>query len=298
MTPDVVCVGGLFIDDIVFPDGRTKMGIIGGGSTHAAMGAVVWDERPGVAMVAGKDAPTHAKTFIDRYFETTGLIWLDTPQIRAWQLFEWDGRRTELYRVENISPYLVEPFPSQLPEAYQSVKGLHLLKDGGNEIQQWRELCPNAVICWEPQQHFMVAENAEVFRKTVSIPDIVSPNLLEASCVYGFDEPEKLVDTILADGANIVALRMGEKGSIVADARQRFNIPAVHMDQIVDQTGAGNTYCGAFLVGWLRSNNLRKAGYSGAVAASFCLEEIGVLHWEADKVETRDKRYKALLGRT
>jgi len=296
MTPDVICVGGLFIDDIVFPDGHTEMGIIGGGSTHAAMGAVVWGEKPGVAMVAGKDAPRHAKDFLTRYFDTSGIIWLDAPQIRAWQLFEWDGRRTELYRVEHISPYLLEPFPNQIPDEYKTVSAVHILKNGGDEITDWRETCPDSFLFWEPQQHYMLPKNAAVFRQLISVPDVVSPNLLEASQVYGFDDPERLINAMLNDGAQRVALRMGELGSIVADETQKITIPAVPVDEIVDQTGAGNTYCGAFLVGWLRTGDLRTAGHYGAVAASFCLEEIGVLHWDVSKIAERDARFAALTA--
>jgi sugar/nucleoside kinase (ribokinase family) len=248
-------------------------------------------------MVAGKDAPQHAKDFMSRYFDTTGVIWLDAPQIRAWQLFEWDGRRTELYRVENISPYLVEPFPPQIPLEYHSAQAVHVLKDGGEEISQWRETCPDAVLFWEPQQHFMLAKNAEIFRKTITVPDIVSPNLLEASTVYGFDDPDKLIDAMLDDGAKVVVLRMGAEGSIVADSTQKIRVPAVFVDELVDQTGAGNTYCGAFLVGWLHTRDLRTAAYYGAVAASFCIEEIGVLHWDDSKIAERDRRFNNLANR-
>lgn len=295
MTPDVVCVGGLFIDDIVFPDGRTQMGVIGGGITHAAMGARVWDVRPSVCMVAGKDAPPHAKDFMAANFETTGLRWLDASQARAWQLFEWDGRRTELYRVDDMQPYLVEPLPEHFPAAYRETRGLCILKNGGAEVSQWRQAAPDAVLLWEPMQQYMIAANHDEFRATLPVPDIVSPNWLEASLVYGFDDPDRLVDTMLADGAKRVALRMGEQGSIVADAAQRVRVPAVPVPEVIDQTGAGNSYCGGLLVGWLRSSDLWTAGCYGAVSASFCLEEIGVIHWDERMIPTRDERLAALL---
>ena len=55
-----------------------------------------------------------------------------------------------------------------------------------------------------------------------------------------------------------------------------YLIPPVDVPKIVDQTGAGNTYCGGFIVGWCRHHDLVTAGCYGAVAASFALETIGV----------------------
>jgi hypothetical protein len=42
---------------------------------------------------------------------------------------------------------------------------------------------------------------------------------------------------------------------------------------------------------------LRTAAYYGAVAASFCIEEIGVLHWDDSKIAERDRRFNNLANR-
>ena len=52
-------------------------------------------------------------------------------------------------------------------------------------------------------------------------------------------------------------------------------IPAVAVGDVVDQTGAGNTYCGGFLVGYCREGDVVAAGCYGAAAASFTLEAVG-----------------------
>jgi sugar/nucleoside kinase (ribokinase family) len=140
----------------------------------------------------------------------------------------------------------------------------------------------------------MLPENAAEFRRTLPHAPIVSPNLVEAALIYGTDDPQEQISAMLADGATIIALRMGESGSIVASATQRIHIPAVPVTHIADQTGAGNAYCGGFLVGWLRTGDLRQAGYYGAVAASFTLEEIGAPRPPNPAV--RDARYAALMG--
>jgi sugar/nucleoside kinase (ribokinase family) len=293
--PAYVCVGGIIIDDIVFPDGETRMGVLGGGTVHAAAGMLIWDQRPGIASRVGYDLPDSARQRLERDFDLRGLVRLDLPQARAWQLFEWDGRRTEIFRVDEVAPFLYGVTPEEMAAAYRAVKGVHLLRDA-DDLPHWRAIFPAATILWEPGQAFMVAENAEAFRAGLAHIDIVSPNLLEAQQVYGLTGPAALVGAMLDDGARIAALRMGEAGSLVG-ARDRdvlLRVPAVPVPEIVDQTGAGNTYCGAFLVGWLETGDLRQAAGYGAVAASFALEVIGVADPPADMVARRDERWRWL----
>jgi cytidine kinase len=276
-SPTVVAVGGIFIDDIVYPDGRTSMEILGGGGVHAAAGMTVWDEHPGLVATMGTDFPPALLTRLNRDFDIQGVMTVPHPQMRAWQLFEWNGKRTEIFRVDVIAPFMDDPQPADMPLSYRDAKGVHVLRSG-EAFHGFKQLfSPQTIILWEPEQMYMVAENHDEFVSTLPHTDIVSPNLLEASLVYGFSDPHQLIDAMLNDGANIVALRMGERGSLVASREVRVEIPPVPVPTIVDQTGAGNTYAGAFLVGWRRTRDLRLAAYHAAVAASFALEEVGVL---------------------
>jgi len=101
----------------------------------------------------------------------------------------------------------------------------------------------------------------------------------------------------LADGARCVALRMGGLGSIVAHKDgQRHHIGAVRISQIVDQTGAGNTYCGGLLAGLIQGKGLDEAGAMAAVSASFCLEQVGVLDPMQVRITDRNRRYDHILS--
>lgn len=293
-SPTVVAVGGIFIDDIVYPDGRTSMEILGGGGVHAAAGMIVWDERPGLVATIGNDISPALLARLQRDFDMQGVLDVPYPQMRAWQLFEWNGKRTEIYRVDVIAPFMDDPQPEQMPASYREAVGAHILRSGEEFITFKKRFSPQTVFLWEPEQAYMVAENRAEFVRTLPETDIVSPNLLEASLVYGLTDPHQLIDAMLNDGAKIVALRMGDRGSLVASREQCVEIPAVPVPTIIDQTGAGNTYSGAFLVGWLRTHDLRLAGYHAAVAASFALEVVGVLN-PPDK-QVRDERYQRLLS--
>ncbi|MBZ0280330.1 MAG: hypothetical protein K8L97_06290 [Anaerolineae bacterium] len=294
--PRIVGVGGVFIDDIVLPSGQTYMGQLGGGVVHALMGAALWGERPGICATVGQGLPPAAYGHLSTHLDTQGLHTLDLPQIRAWQLFEEDGTRRELYRVRETVPFIRGAQPEHLPDIYRDCQGYYLLQ-GFEGVRAWRKIL-RGFILWEPLQQIMTPENRPIMQDVLRECDIdlVSPNLVEAQAVYGNLPPEELIAMMLADGAQAVALRMGGKGSIVANREEQHYIPAVPVSRIVDQTGAGNTYCGGLLWGITSGKNWFEAGAAGAIAASFCLEGVGVLNPTQIDLAERNQRYQKLLN--
>ncbi|MCA0452611.1 MAG: PfkB family carbohydrate kinase [Chloroflexi bacterium] len=294
-TPKLVGIGSVFIDDIVKPTGQTYMGRMGGGVVHALMGAAIWDERPGIVATVGEGLPVESAAILNRYLDTRGLVCLPIPQMRAWQLFEEDGTRRELYRVKETLPFTRGAQPEHFPPVYAQSQGCYLLQ-GVAEMRTWRSVLKGLVL-WEPLQQIMIPENAQAVRGLLSECriDILSPNLIEAQAIYGDLIPDELVTAMLADGAQIVALRMGEAGSIVADQTgQRVHIGTVKATNIVDQTGAGNTYCGGLLAGLVQSKPLHEAAIMGAVSASFCLEQIGIAEPQYVSHDERNLRCQQL----
>lgn len=297
MTPRLIGIGAIFIDDIVLPDGRTYMGQLGGGVVHALMGAAVWDERPGIVALAGQDLPVSIRQRLGHSLDIQGLHFLELPQMRAWQVFETDGTRRELYRVDVTEPFVRGAQPVHLPDSYRGCQACYLLQ-GFDGIETWCQTL-DTFILWEPLQQIMIRENRSRLREVLKTRriDLISPNLAEARAVYGLDTPEGLISALLEDGAQAAALRMGTDGSLVASqqAAECEYIAAVPVATIVDQTGAGNTFCGALLTGIIQGKSLREAALMGAVAASFCLEHRGVLEPAHVSRRERDRRYHRLI---
>ena len=57
VTPSIVLIGNLLVDDLVWDDGTTRMAQAGGAVLYAALGARLWNHRVGCVSVAGSDYP-------------------------------------------------------------------------------------------------------------------------------------------------------------------------------------------------------------------------------------------------
>ena len=292
--PEFLAVGSVIIDDIVYPDGRTSMGVLGGGGTHAAYGMAACGVKPGLVALVGADLPADIRARLDADFDTAGLVTSDHPQMRGWQIFEWDGKRNEIFRVDVVDPYMHQPHPDNPALPFRSAAGISLLRQP-QYVAAWRARFPDAVLLWEPTRAFMLDGDYGQFQAALRNCDIVSPNLHEARAMTGLNDELAILRKLLADGAAVAALRMGEAGSIVArqGSDSALHIPAVAVDEVVDQTGAGNSYCGGFVVGWARQGDMVAAGCYGAAAASFTLEHVGCAHLPDDVADEWARRLRA-----
>ena len=106
--------------------------------------------------------------------------------------------------------------------------------------------------------------------------DICLPSYDDVVAITGLTDPEAIVDHCLAQGAEVVALKLGEQGAIVASATERHRI-APHPCRTVDATGAGDTFGGAFVARLVAGDSLPEAGRYAAVAAALSTEGYGAV---------------------
>ncbi len=84
---------------------------------------------------------------------------------------------------------------------------------------------------------------------------------------------------LLAYGPNGVGVKMGGRGMrLLLSGEQDWRQIPTYPARVVDPTGAGDAFCGGFLVGLARTGDAVRACLHGAVSASFIIEEFGVLH--------------------
>jgi cytidine kinase len=272
----------IIIDDLIFPDGRTAMSVLGGSGPQTAFGMKLWADHVGLVGGIGHDFPAEAMAWIEAMgIDTAGVRhYPQHPTLRAWQIFEQDGRRTQVWRSQGQAiPDQLALRYEDLPLAYRSAAGFHYgVHPEHPNLAIAHTLRRNGVnVGIEPFKHADRRLTDAELQALVSAGQIFSPNLHEVETMIGTGEPLVQIRRLVSAGAVIVALRLGAAGSIVhrADTGETWHIPAVETT-VVDACGAGNAYCGGFLVGWVQTGDLRRAGLYGAVAASFLVEQVGL----------------------
>ncbi|HJZ45841.1 MAG TPA: hypothetical protein VKE41_01705, partial [Roseiflexaceae bacterium] len=120
MTPEYVTFSNLIIDDIVLSDGRSFMNTLGGAGTHALIGMRVWSGRLGFMATVGLDFdPQHRASLEALGVDLRGLIERQEYRTaRAWQLFEPDERRIEVFRTSEEDFERAKPRFDDIPADY------------------------------------------------------------------------------------------------------------------------------------------------------------------------------------
>ena len=106
--------------------------------------------------------------------------------------------------------------------------------------------------------------------------DICLPSYDDVRAITGLDDDDALVDRCLRLGAKTVALKLGERGAIVADASSRHRIAPFPCSP-VDATGAGDVFGGAFVARLIAGDALADAGRYAAAAAALSTEGWGAV---------------------
>ncbi|MGZ8260414.1 MAG: sugar kinase [Caldimonas sp.] len=115
-----------------------------------------------------------------------------------------------------------------------------------------------------------------VMSDVLRLADICLPSYEDVQAITGIADPDALVDHCLALGAKTVALKLGERGAIVADSDQRHRVDPFPC-QPVDATGAGDTFGGAFVARRIAGDSLLDAGRYAAAAAALSTEGYGAV---------------------
>lgn len=106
-------------------------------------------------------------------------------------------------------------------------------------------------------------------------------NREEAEIVTG--KPVEAAIDELAGWAETVVVKLGSKGSVVLHGGQRHDIPAYPV-HVVDTTGAGDTYAGGYLYGWLRGLPAAKCGELGSRMAALTVGQVGAVVRDRDHI--------------
>ena len=136
----------------------------------------------------------------------------------------------------------------------------------------------NLTISFDPASFQMIQEmGVEQFlswTKDLNI-NIFFPNFEEGRVLTGCDEPEAIVRALakIYDNALII-LKLDADGALVFDGKTATQI-APATNNLVDATGAGDSFAGAFLAHYLKSNSAVDAAKFATKVAAWVIEHLG-----------------------
>ena len=275
MTPRLCSLGNLSIDDLVFVDGTTQWAIPGGNAVYAALGMAVWGERPAVVAPFGSDYPTerlHARVDLDH-----------APRIdrtlRDWGLYEEDGSRQFIFR---RSTQDWDAFSPRAKDVLAGTTAAHLAPlpwDRHVELVAALRQTGTTTISIDLDDRRLAEVTRAAVAGLMASVDLFLPSRQDGTVIFPDASPADTVRRFrdLSPDTPLIALKCGADGCVAhaSGSRDLLILTAVRVEA-ADATGAGDTFCGGALVGYIRTRDPLDALLHGAVSASFCLETVGV----------------------
>lgn len=276
MTPDRVILGNLLVDDVVFPDGRTRMGQAGGAILYGALAAALWDEQVGAVSLQGEDYPEQAlQELAARGVDLSGVRRLGRPGVRTWLLYEGRIRRV-IHRLAGPSHEEVSPTPAQIPPAYSKARAFHLAPMP-IDVQSalLATIDPEAFVSIDP--HVPITEaTLPQWREILSQADAFFPSEDELLLEQAQTDPLAALPRLVSGKLRFVGFKCGQKGGLLYDAQeQRFHQWIARTNGVIDPTGAGDAFAMGFVTALGSGLAVEACLQRAIVTASFAIEAWG-----------------------
>jgi sugar/nucleoside kinase (ribokinase family) len=294
----LVIVGSVAFDTIRTPWGSRER-IVGGSGTYCSLAASYFT-RPRIVGVVGRDFPRKTLALLrSRGVDIEGL------KMKAGKTFHWEGkyeedpnRRTTVRTELNV----FADFRPEVPARYRSSRIVYLANLNPEHhdfvLAQFRKtavLAMDTIRLW-------VDTKREALLKELGRVDVFFANDEEARLITGEMNLIKAGKALVGLGPKLVLLKKGEHGALVFGRDFIFGVMGYPCEQVIDPTGAGDSFAGGFLgcldkTPGLAGRDVRRAAVYGSVMASFVIEDFGIgrfLTLDLSQVEERFKQFQTL----
>jgi len=278
---DLVCFGNVTIDDVVLYNGTVRMACLGGDTIYAALAARLWSNSVELVAPVGSDYPqSHLVRLQESDFDLSGLPRRDAPTHRNWVIYEQDGRRTWITRTDSSKFFLLSPLTADVPQSFRQAKAhLIMAMDLAAQEDLVAGLCGSeSLIALDPQEDYIPGNQNRILKMLESV-DIFLPSEVEVERLLGHKDYSRAARQLSMLGCRIVVIKLGAEGSLVYDARsdRLVRLPAF-LTQVLDTTGAGDSYSGGFMAQFIQTGDIAQAAVAGTISASFAVEGFGLEH--------------------
>ena len=281
---------------------RTETRILGGAATFASVSSSMFAPTSIVAAV-GSDMPAeHIKALSSKGIDTKGIIIIQGSKTFHYDSsFDYDlsnrtTNKTELGVIAGFDPVI--------PEEYIKSDYVYLANnDPKQNIKILRHFQnPRLVVC--DTIEFWINGSRNDVVKMIEMTDGVVINDNEARLLCKEANLATCAKKIMSWGSKFAIIKKGENGAILFSKEGLvFPAAAFFLDEIVDPTGAGDSFAGGFLGhiarrGVMNFATMKEAVIYGNVMGSFAVEDFGIkrlLSITKDDVEDRYGKYCKLV---
>lgn len=274
----VLVVGSVAFDTIETPTERHER-ILGGAANYFSLSASHFAPVRLVAVVGDDFPEDHVAELQSRGVDMAGL-----QRVAGGKTFHWAGRyKEDGSERETLATELnvFADFKPVLNDAYKDSKFVFLANihpalqlDVLDQVKAPDFVAADTMNLW-------IDSTPDELRKVLSRVDAIFINESEARMLAGESNLIKAGRAVGKMGPKIVILKVGEFGAMVFAHDEMFFVPAVPLENVLDPTGAGDTFAGGF-VSWLTHKNnieistLHKAAAVGSVMGAFACEGFGI----------------------
>lgn len=297
----LVVVGSVALDTIETPLGKREE-VMGGSAVYFAWAASYFTPVRLVGVV-GEDWPQeYTQLLQQRNIDISGLV-----TVPGGKTFRWHGRYFEdMNRRETLDVQLnvMADFDPVLPEACRRAPFV-FLANGSTRIQlRVLEQCVGAVlVVADTMDHWIRTERPQLEELLRRIGGLVL-NEGEAQLLTGEINLIRAGRRALEMGPQFVVIKKGEHGAMFFSRHETYVLPAYPTENVVDPTGAGDSFAGG-MMGFLAERNnfepttLKEAMAYGILVASFTVEDFSLDRLrkiERSDLERRMAEYRRMLS--
>jgi sugar/nucleoside kinase (ribokinase family) len=283
----ILTVGSMAFDSVRTPAGRADQ-VLGGSVNYFSLAASLFSPIKIVAVVGDDFPKDHLNFLSQRDIDVSGI------QVAKGKTFHWVGEYdTNLNEAKTLATALnvFEHFDPKLPESHKDCPVVFLANiDPVLQTQVLNQVEGHELVACDSMNFWITGKPSEL-KETLKRVDLLCINEKEAFLLSDEKSLEKAAKKIQTMGPSNIIIKRGEYGSALFTPNGAFLAPAYLIDEVIDPTGAGDSFAGA-VVGYLAENGakrdmmkhdpngwdqlLRRAVVYGTVMASFTIQDFSI----------------------
>ena len=293
----IVVVGFLAYDTVETPNGKVEE-VLGGGASYFSIAARFFSPVSIVAVVGADFKAQDFQLFTERNIDVRGVVKREGKTTR------WHGRYHEDINVRDtvaLSLNVLENFTPELLPDQRRADYLYLAPNDpalqGHVLDQ--VMNPKVVVA--DLYDYWIENTRPGLAKVLERIQILLCSDNEARVLTGEHNLVKAGRAILSMGPTTVLIKRGEYGVLQFSQEGMFAVPAYPLEEVVDPTGAGDTFAGAMMGfiarhGRVTESSLRTAVVYGSVTASYVVERFSLERLLDLSWEEIDNRYREFIN--